>query len=112
MPDGFPELRDRRAELEQRFLSALSDIERVIRFIARRNRLGRAEEEEFAGEVRLAFVEDDYRILDRFQGNSSLRTYLTVVIQRLFLDYRQKLWGKWRPSAEAQRRGPLACRLE
>jgi RNA polymerase sigma factor (sigma-70 family) len=103
---------DPRAELERRFVAALPDIERVIRFVARRHRLSRQEEEEFAGEVRLALVDNNYRILARFQGMSSLRTYLTTVIQRLFLDHRQKMWGKWRPSAEAQRRGPVACRLE
>jgi RNA polymerase sigma factor (sigma-70 family) len=102
----------RRAELEGRFLSSLSDIERVIRFVARRHRLSRTEEDDFASEVKLALIENDYGVLARFEGHSSLRTYLTTVIQRLFLDYRCKLWGKWRPSAEAQRRGPLALRLE
>ena len=112
MADAPREGDDRRVEMERCFLAALPDIERVIRFIARRNRLNRHEEEEFAGEARLALVDNDYRILSRFQGQSSLRTYLTTVIQRLFLDHRQKMWGKWRPSAEAQRRGPVACRLE
>ncbi len=112
MADGPPERHDRRVEMEQLFLTALSDIERVIRFVARRHRLSRSEEEEFSSEVKLALVEDDYRILSLFRGRSSLRTYLTTVIQRLFLDHRQRMWGKWRPSAEAQRRGALACRLE
>ncbi len=34
------------------------------------------------------------------------------VVQRLFLDHRNRQWGKWRPSAEAKRRGPLAILLE
>ena len=41
-----------------------------------------------------------------------MRTYLTVVIHRLFLDYRIRLWGKWRPSAEAKRLGAVAIALE
>jgi RNA polymerase sigma factor for flagellar operon FliA len=50
--------------------------------------------------------------LRRFEGRSSLTTYLTVVINRLFLDYRNRLWGRWRPSAEAKRLGPTAILIE
>ncbi len=39
-------------------------------------------------------------------------TFLTVVIGNLFRDYRIKRWGKWRPSAEAKRRGEAAVLLE
>ncbi|MBX7187636.1 MAG: sigma-70 family RNA polymerase sigma factor [Vicinamibacteria bacterium] len=102
----------RRAELECLFLSSLPDIERVTRFVARRQRLSTTEAEDFLSEVNLSFIRSDYAVLASFGGRSSLRTYLTTVIQRLFLDYRRKLWGKWRPSAEALRRGPLAIRLE
>src|SRR5215208_5464467 len=48
----------------------------------------------------------------RFERRSSLPTYVTVVIQRLFLDYRNRLWGKWRPSSDAKRLGPTAMLLE
>jgi RNA polymerase sigma factor for flagellar operon FliA len=51
-------------------------------------------------------------VLRRFEERSSLPTYVTVVIQRLFLDYRNRLWGKWRPSADAKRLGPTAILLE
>jgi hypothetical protein len=30
----------------------------------------------------------------------------------IFLDYRNRLWGKWRPSAEAKRLGPTAILIE
>lgn len=101
-----------RAELESLFVSSLPDIERVSRFIARRHRLSPTEADDFCSEVNLAIIENNYSVIASFQGRSSMRTYLTTVIQRLFLDYRRKAWGKWRPSAEAQRRGPLALRLE
>lgn len=100
------------AHLESLFLSALPDIERVCKYVARRYRLSAAETEDFCSEVNLSIIENGYAILSSFQGRSSMRTYLTTVVQRLFLDYRRKAWGKWRPSAEAQRRGPLALRLE
>jgi RNA polymerase sigma factor (sigma-70 family) len=41
-----------------------------------------------------------------------MTTFLTVVITHLFSDHRIKLWGKWRPSAEAKRRGQTAVLLE
>src|SRR5262245_14652155 len=101
-----------RAALESLFLASLPEIERVRRFVARRHRLSLSEADDFCSEVNLAIIRADYAVLASFQGRSSLRTYLTTVIQRLFLDYRRKLWGKWRPSAEATRRGALAVRLE
>ncbi len=35
-----------------------------------------------------------------------------TVVQRLYLDWRNKEWGKWRPSAAARRTGPVAIELE
>jgi RNA polymerase sigma factor for flagellar operon FliA len=35
-----------------------------------------------------------------------------VVVQRLVLDYFDRLWGKRRPSAAARRLGPIAVRIE
>jgi RNA polymerase sigma factor (sigma-70 family) len=74
--------------------------------------LSSADAEEFRSLVYLRLLEDNYRILQRFQGRSSLRTFLTVVILRQCLDYRIAQWGKWRPSAGARRLGPMAVRLE
>jgi RNA polymerase sigma factor for flagellar operon FliA len=94
------------------FLSSLPVIDEVTAFVCRRHRLSGAEAEDFAGEVRLHFIERNSEVLQRFEGRSSLKTFLTVVIQRLFLDYRNRLWGKWRPSAEARRLGPTAILVE
>ena len=112
MDQTLADAQAQRARLEGLFVSALPDIERVSRFVARRHRLSAAEADDFCSEVNLRIIEDDYGVLALFEGRSSLRTYLTTVIQRVFLDYRRKQWGKWRPSAEAHRRGPLALRLE
>jgi RNA polymerase sigma factor for flagellar operon FliA len=97
---------------QELFSSQLTLIESVIGFIARRHRLSAAEAEEFGSIAKLRLIENDYRILAQFQQRSSLRTFLGVVIDRLFLDERTARWGKWRPSAEARRIGPLAVRLE
>ena len=42
-----------------------------------------ADVEDIAAEVFLAIVDDDYGVLRRFQGTSSLPTYLTVVARRV-----------------------------
>ena len=42
-----------------------------------------SEREDLAAEVMLAFVENDFAVLRRFQGNSSLATYLTVIARRV-----------------------------
>ena len=97
---------------EALFLSQLAVIERVISFVSSRHHLPGVEADDFSSHVKLRLIEDDYAILRKFQGRSSLRTYLTVVIQRLFLDCRISAWGKWRPSAEAARGGEIAMLLE
>jgi RNA polymerase sigma factor (sigma-70 family) len=68
--------------------------------------------EEFASWVMLKLVEDDYDVLHKFQGRCSLSSYLYIVIHRLLDDFRNRLWGKWRPSALSERLGPLAVRVE
>ncbi len=87
-------------------------IEKILHFTTRRHRCSADEAEDFAAWARLRLIENDYAILSEFEGRSGMSSYLAVVVQRLFLDYRISKWGKWRPSAEAKRLGPLAVRLE
>jgi RNA polymerase sigma factor (sigma-70 family) len=97
---------------EALFLSSLPVIDDVAGQVCRRHCLDSAETADFRSDVHLHFIERDYEVLRRFEGRCTLRTFVTVVIQRLFLDYRNRLWGKWRPSAEAKRLGPTAVLLE
>jgi RNA polymerase sigma factor (sigma-70 family) len=78
----------------------------------RRHGLSGDEAAEFESFVRLRLLENDRRILAKFQGRSRLATYLTTVVQRLFLDFRDAQWGKWRASRTALRLGPTAVLLE
>ena len=64
------------------------------------------------GRILVKLIENDYRRLRKFKGESSLRTYVTIVVQRLFLDYRNEQWGKWRPSARGKKLGATAEILE
>jgi RNA polymerase sigma factor (sigma-70 family) len=97
---------------EALFLASLPVIDDVTGQVCRRHRLSRAEADDFRSDVRLHFIERNYDVLARFEGRSSLPTYVTVVIQRLYLDFRNRQWGKWRPSAEAKRLGPAAMLVE
>lgn len=87
-------------------------VEQAISHVCRRHRLSGPEGEDFASTTRLALIENDHARIRAFSGRSSLQTYLVVVITRLFQDWRNSQWGKWRPSAEAKRLGPLAIKLE
>jgi RNA polymerase sigma factor (sigma-70 family) len=99
-------------EFDELLTSNYELIEKVIAYTARRYRLNAADAEEFGSIVRFKLVANDYEILRKFRQESSLRTFLTIVIQRLCLDFRTAQWGKWRPSAEAKRQGPVAVQLE
>ncbi len=97
---------------EERFVQNLDLIDRIVAFVCRRNHLDASESDELASHVRFKLLEDDYGVIRKFEGRSSLSTYLTTVIQRLYFQYRVQLWGKWRPSAEAKRLGEKAITLE
>jgi len=79
---------------EQLFLSQLPVIERVIGWVCARRCLRGADAEDFASTVKCRLIEDDYEILGKFGGRSSLKTYLTVVINRLYLDFQVQRFGK------------------
>ena len=62
--------------------------------------------------VRYKLLDRDFAILRKFQGRSAMTTYLTVVVERLCLDFFNERWGKWRPSSAARRHGATALLLE
>lgn len=97
---------------EKLLLEHLDLVDQVVRGIARRHRLSADETEELQAAIRLKLVENDYDVLRRFQQRCSLRTYLSAVVHRFFLDERNAKWGKWRPSLEAKRHGAVAMLLE
>ena len=94
------------------YLQHLDAINRIAKSLCRRNGLVGDDAEDFASEVRLRLLEDDYAVIRKHRGDSSIITFLTVVISNLFRDHRIKMWGKWRPSAEARRLGEAAVLLE
>jgi RNA polymerase sigma factor for flagellar operon FliA len=94
------------------FLAHLPHIDNVVAHLCRKHHFQKEECEDFRSRVRVKLIEDDYGIIRKFQGRSSLKTYLTTVVSNEMKDFLNHLWGKWRPSTEAQRLGPVAIRLE
>ncbi len=87
-------------------------IDRVTRRVCRRWGVAADDVDDVASAVKLALVEKDYAILRRYEGRSSLATYLAIVVQRLLADQRERTHGRWRPSPEAQRLGKRAVLIE
>jgi RNA polymerase sigma factor (sigma-70 family) len=87
-------------------------IDRLVHRACRRVGVATDDIGDAASMVKLALLENDYDILRRFEGRSSLATYLTIVIQRLLSDQRERTHGRWRASAEAHRLGPHAVVIE
>lgn len=111
-PGGDREQGPERQQAEALFLANLDWINRSTAVLCRRYGLAGDEADDVASWVRLKVIEDDYAPIRKFRGDSSIRTYLVVVVASLFRDYRAGHWGRWRPSAAALRRGRLAVRLE
>jgi RNA polymerase sigma factor (sigma-70 family) len=92
--------------------SELSVLESVITTVTRSRRMRREDAEDFRQTVHLRLAERQGDVFRRFDGRSSLRTYLFVVVHRMLLDWRNHALGRWRPSAAALRLGPAGVSLE
>ena len=97
---------------ERLFLDNLKVIDDIVAFLAFRHHLNAEEREELNAGVRLKLIDDNYAVLRKFAGHSTLKTYLTAVIHRYFLDRRIEQWGKWRPGIATRRNGPTAVLLD
>jgi len=97
---------------EATFVQHIPLIDRVTSVVARRHGLNTDEATDLASWIKLKLVENEYAAFRKFRGESSMGTYLAVVVAMLARDYRVHRWGRWRPSAAARRRGDVAVRLE
>jgi RNA polymerase sigma factor (sigma-70 family) len=93
------------------FEDNLDVIERSIAQVCRHVRLHGADAEDFASCARLALLADDCAILSKFEGRSSLGSYVAIVVRRLFIS-QKRAEGRWHPSAEAMRHGEAAMTLD
>jgi RNA polymerase sigma factor (sigma-70 family) len=84
----------------ERFDTNLAVIDLAIARVCRDAGLRGADAEDFASNVKLALLSNDYAIVAKFEGRSSFATYITIVIRRLLIAERRATEGRWRPSAE------------
>lgn len=99
-------------DAERLFSRHLPLIQQIVASLIRRHQVSHADADEFRSTVYLRLIEHDYRILREFKHRSSMSTFLGVVIARVYLDFRNHQWGKWRPSAAARRDGLAGLLLE
>ncbi len=98
--------------METVFLEHLDLVERVATYAGRRAGLAPQEVEDFVSSVKVKLIDDDYAVLRKHRGTSSLPTFLTAVVHNLCRDFLNRKLGKFRPSAAAKRLGPTALALE
>lgn len=94
------------------FTDNLEHIEKLVRISGRRHHFSHVELEDFAGYVNLELLKNDCATLRKFQHRSSWWTFLAAVIEKLALDFLTERWGRWRPSATAEKLGPVAVILD
>jgi len=100
------------SEPSEFLLENLPLVRQITTSICKRRGMAAEDIDDFIGEVQLRLVSDDYAVIRAFQGRSSFATYLASVVTRHLLDYRNRQWGKWHPSAEAERLGEVALAVE
>ena len=94
------------------FTDNLETIQKLVRHSGRRHHFSHVELQDFAGYVHVELLKDDCATLRKFQNRSSWWTFLASVIEKLALDFLIQKWGRWRPSAMAEKLGPVALLLE
>lgn len=94
------------------FTQHFETIDSALAHACRVHRLAPDVADEFRSWATIRLLDNDQAILRKFQERSKMRTFLITVVQRLYLDWRNAEWGKWRPTAEARRLGIVAIELE
>ncbi len=83
----------------------------AVRYVAARHRLSADMTEELNSRALVHVIDHDYAVLRQWRHECSLQTYLTTIFGRVFLDQRNKEWGKAKAPAVAKRLGPVALML-
>ena len=97
---------------ESLFLENLPAITRILGALSRRLGFQGDDADDFVSWAKTRLIENDYAVVAKFRGESAFTTYLTVVLSMMGREFLVQQKGRWRPSAAAQRLGPVAIRLE
>src|SRR3954454_18591748 len=66
----------------------LATVDAAVAFVSRRKLLSPDEREELRSSVYVKLLENDCGVLRQFRGESQLRTFLFVVVERVLIDLR------------------------
>jgi len=94
------------------FEAGLPIIEDGIAFHCFRGRLAPEEREDFHSWTICKLLENDYARLRKFEGRSTLRSFLSVIVGNLLVDYWQSKRGRHRASSAAKLFAPEGVWLE
>jgi RNA polymerase sigma factor for flagellar operon FliA len=98
--------------VEALYLQHRALIDRTVDQVCRRHHVKPADLDDFRSVTHLHVIDKDYAVLRAYQGRAEIGAFLQAVVRRLFQDWRNANWGRWRPSAAARRAGPVAVQLE
>lgn len=98
--------------LEELYHQSLEVLPSILRALGRERRLSPEEVEDLRSDIEVKLLEDDYRVLRRWDSRSSLKVYLKIVVYNTWHDWLRGEKGKVRVSAAAKRLGPPAPLLE
>jgi len=87
-------------------------IERILKFICRKEGLRDHLADDFCQWTRLKLIDNDSAILRSFKGEASFKTFLVTVIGNKYRDWLDSQYGKFRVTAKAKKLGPIATTLE
>jgi RNA polymerase sigma factor (sigma-70 family) len=103
---------DERRGAEAAYTASLPTVCLLLESLRRRSGLLPEDSEEFVAWAHEHLIRDDYAVVrvagERFHEIG----YLRVMLSRLLIDFRNHIWGRWRPSAVAQRLGVVAIQLD
>jgi len=100
------------ADASELYLRHRDEIDRAVTAVCRRNHVSHADADDFRSVTHLHVIDHDYAVLRAYQGRAEIGAFLHAVVRRLFQDWRNATWGRWRPSIAARREGAVAMLLE
>lgn len=99
-------------DFEAMLVEQLPFIERMAAKYCRQGGMSREETADFTSWAKERLLENDCQKARKFRGEAAFSTFLATVLFTLYRDFQVANRGRWRPSAEARRQGPVVVALE
>jgi RNA polymerase sigma factor (sigma-70 family) len=93
------------------FVEKLPMMRQVVRSVCAKRGLY-AERDDLVSELALKLLDRDGAALKQFEARGDFEGFLVRITQRLAIDHRRRVWGRWRSSARARPLGPAAIHLD